>query len=139
MMKRIVCVMLAVMLAAGLFACQDASKQTDAPKTGAGSPADPSNASGPSASDGGLLLYDEKEIGIDSGLRNPSEGRINSKNQLVVLDGRAGNDVRFVTLDQEGKPAEEVNAVWRDTFKALIWIRRTVSLLWSRNTVKTRR
>ena len=63
------------------------------------------------------LIYDEKEIGSNAGLKSPGNARIDSKNRLVVYDN--GNPGRFVVLDTDGKPQSEISCAlngWLATF-----------------------
>jgi ABC-type glycerol-3-phosphate transport system substrate-binding protein len=95
MVRKLVSVILAVILAVSICGCRNGVKDA------AGSKAEKDSAS---ASDGALELYDEKEIGCNSGLEFPANARINSKNRLVIFD----NAGKFVTLNEEGKPESEI-------------------------------
>lgn len=107
MLKRFISLMLALMLAFSICACQSGTKQAGTAANNPGTAAAP-YISG--SSDEDLSLYDEKEIGVNSELKFPGGSRMNSRNQLVVLDNGDGRDVRFVTLDADGKAVSEVKS-----------------------------
>lgn len=116
MYKRFICIMMAFLLAISTGACQSASEQADAsttnPKTSSTAQGTSSaNKGTPESSEDSLALFDEKEIGANSTLKSPEISCVNSKGQLVVLDNEDGKNVRFVTLDAEGKPVGEVKSI----------------------------
>ena len=101
MFKKVIALMIALIFVAGMPGCS-------------GSPVDPSGkAPGEGTADpsGGTSLYNEIEIGSNSGIISPEDGRINSKDQLVVFDRGAGEDAGFVILDKDGKPAGKIKFV----------------------------
>lgn len=54
-----------------------------------------------------IMLYNESEIAVQAGLKNPRDFRVNSKNLLVFFDNEE-NKGRFITLDTEGKVQSEI-------------------------------
>jgi multiple sugar transport system substrate-binding protein len=101
MSRKLICVIMAVVLAMVACGCQKEASDT----------------SGSSASDEAGLIYDEKEIGSSTGLNSPGNARIDSKNRLVVYDN--DNPGRFVVLDADGKPQGEIVCAftgWLGTF-----------------------
>ncbi len=99
MIKKVVSLLMVFILAAGVFGCSGG---------GGGDSGDKLPAGGTGAAGAALSLYDEIELGGNSGIVYPEGSRINSKNQLVVFDRGGGANGRFVTLDKEGKPVGEI-------------------------------
>lgn len=101
MFKRFICLIMVLLLTASVYGCRSGTGGT------AGSTA--ADSENPTVSNGSpeaaVSLFDEKEIGVNAGLKAPASGRIDSKNRLVVYDQGAG---RFVVLDRDGKPIGEI-------------------------------
>ncbi len=92
LLKKAIGIITILAVTAALCACQNGDKATSAENT---------NTSGK------LMIYDEKEIEAQSGLKNPNNFRVNSKNLLVFFDDQEDKS-RFVTIDPEGKVQSEI-------------------------------
>lgn len=90
--KKVLGIFTIMAVAAALSACQGGEKKVSAENT------DTSEK---------IMLYDEKEIGVQAGLKIPRAFRVNSKNLPVFFDNEE-NKGRFITLDSEGKVQGEI-------------------------------
>ena len=100
MINKLICIIMAVILTAGVSGCQGGAKDA-AGTSAAGTASD-------IAAGSAVSVYDEKEIGGNSGVKSPRGARIDSKNRLVVYDAAAG---KFVILDGDGKPTSQIPCV----------------------------